>query len=154
MTIPAENFVSSEMIDDGQWVRHPSYRRRLRRDGIIETIISTPLQPDETATCIAELAKFCRGGEVRELVRHESTSIIASSDNRIHPSVKAAEETFSSMKSVDVAFVASSDFAFALCRQLSMSIQFPNTKFLVTRDPEEAERWLTSRPEPSTPQAT
>ena len=120
----------------------PTFRRRMRPDGVVETVIKKPLTPKETTDCVHNLREYTIDNKLYEIVSCEQECIFDASSRHSYETVEAALIILGAMDAAYVAFVAENDVTFGMCRQLAMRIDAPSVKLNVFRDAESAEAWL------------
>jgi hypothetical protein len=120
----------------------PTFARRLRPDGVVETLVKKPLSPKETTDCVHNLQHYSVDNKLFEIVRCEEDSIFDAATRHSYETIEAALIILGNLDAAYVAFVAENDLTFGMCRQLAMRIDAPSVKLSVFRDPESAEAWL------------
>ena len=118
--------------------------RDVEPTGLIVTHFGSRHTYDDAIDALNELVEITRGSsEVYEIIIHEHDLEIDVSDKHITELRGKVKSTFNEYTKGALAFVASADYIFGLCRQLQMMIENECIAASVFRTEELARKWIT-----------
>lgn len=117
------------------------HHRSRTDDGVLETRVVGPSGPREFVDAVAALPDFAVNGLVFELVFHDSVKFEGSFAD-FHGFIDEARQVLLRLSGGAIAYVATTDFEYGICRQLRALLVVEKVPIEVFRDADEARTWL------------
>ena len=125
-----------------QGVKIMPHSRHVESNGVLVTKFTGLVTLKELIEIQNELENYAHEGEIYELVLHPDDSRLLQNIEESLFSAENVQKILSKFKKGAIAFVAKSDFIYAICRQLQMRVANEYIQLNVFRTEETALKWL------------